>query len=155
MISKLFASIALLCATTAPLCAAPTLAVIPQGQQGGNWVWDVQVTPDLALAGGSTPVAVEMGFRLTGDPLVSVTNLSPLIFDTNNPGAPIFGWEVKYGSPLAPEGVEANCTGCTVTNLAAFGGHASTVVAGTTNEIFSALGSFDVAVPGSIPLLRI
>src|SRR3954452_10233846 len=155
MISKVFTSIALLCATTAPLCAAPTLAVIPQGQQGGNWVWDVQVTPDLALAGGSTPVAVELGFRLTGDPLVSITNLSPLIFDTNNPGLPIFGWETSYGSPGHPEGIEANCAACSVVNLALLGGHAATVVPGTTNETFTAMGSGIVSTPGAIPYLRI
>jgi hypothetical protein len=156
MISKLLAPLALLCAMAAPLVAAPTFAVIPQGQQAGNWVWDVQITPDLAIAGGgTTPLAVEMGFRLAGDPLVSVTNLSPLVFDTNNPGLPIFGWEVKYGIPPFPEGIEANCTGCTVLNPAIFGGHAATVVPGSANEVFTALGSIDISVPGSIPFLRI
>jgi hypothetical protein len=156
MISKLLAPLALLCAIAAPLVAAPTFAVIPQGVQGGNWVWDVQITPDLTIAGGgTTPLAVEMGFRLTGDPLVNVTNLSPLVFDTNNPGLPIFGWEVPYGAPPRPEGIEANCAACSVTNAAIFGGHATTVVPGSTNEIFSAMGSFIVSVPGPIPFLRI
>jgi hypothetical protein len=156
MICNLLAPLALLCAIAPSLLASPSLAILPQGLQSGNWVWDVQITPDLAIAaGGSTPVAMEMGFRLTGDPLVSVTNVSPLIFDTNNPGLTIFGWEIPYGVPAHPEGIEANCAMCSVSNLAAFGGHAATVVAGSTNEIFSALGSIDVAVPGPITVLRI
>ncbi len=140
---------------TSHLLAAPVLSVIPQGLQGGNWVWEVDITPDLAIAGGSTPIAAELGFRLTGDPLVSVTNLSPLVFDSNLPGNTIFGWEVPYGSPPFPEGVEANCTGCSITNLASLFGHASTIVPGTTNEIFSALGSLDYSLPGAIPYLKI
>jgi len=138
-----------------PAWADPILSVIPQGVQGGNWVWQVNITPDLVLAGGPTSLATELGFRLTGDPLVSVTNLSPLVFDSNLPGKVIFGWEVPYGSPPFPEGVEANCTGCSVVNLAPLGGHAATVVPGTSYEVFSALGSVDVAVPGAIPYLRI
>jgi hypothetical protein len=67
----------------------------------------------------------------------------------------IFGWEIPYGSPPFPEGIEANCTGCTVTNLAVLGGHAATVVPGSTNEIFSAMGTIDIAVPGPVPFLRI
>ncbi|HEX4416080.1 MAG TPA: PEP-CTERM sorting domain-containing protein [Lacipirellulaceae bacterium] len=135
--------------------AAPVLSVIPQGLQGGNWVWEVDITPDLAIAGGFTPLATELGFRLSGDPLVSVTSASPLVFDTNLAGNVIFGWEIPYGSPPYPEGVEANCAACSVTNLATFAGHAATVVPGTTNEIFSALGSINVAVPGAIPYLKI
>jgi hypothetical protein len=155
MTCKILAPLALLCAFAPTLFAAPSLAIVPQGLQGGNWVWDVQITPDLAIAPLGTPLAVEMGFRLTSTPLVSVTNVSPLIFDTNNPGLPIFGWEIAYGMPALPEGIEANCSMCSVTNLAAFGGHAATVVAGSANEIFSAMGSIDVVVPGPITFLRI
>src|SRR3954470_13615637 len=126
-----------------PAVADPILSVIPQGLQAGNWVWEVDITPDLVQAGGHTPIATELGFRLAGDPLVSVTSMSPLVFDTNLPGNVIFGWEIPYGSPSLPEGVEANCTGCSVINLATFGGHAATVVPGSTNEIFSALGSIN------------
>lgn len=156
MIRKLIfaTSIVAACATSA--LADPILSVIPQGLQGGNWVWEVDITPDLAQAPGSTPIATELGFRLTGDPLVNVTNLSPLVFDTNNPGATIFGWETLYsGSNNHAEGIEANCAACSITNLALGGGHAATIVPGTTNEIFSALGSGNVAVPGAIPYLKI
>lgn len=144
-----------LCALAPPATAAPVLDVTPGGLQGGNWVWDVSVTPDLVLAGGSTPIAVELGFRLSGDPLVNVTNVSPSSFDTNNPGKVIFGWETSYGVPAFPEGIEANCASCTVTNTASFGGHAATVVPGSTNEIFAALGSVDFNTPGAKSMLRI
>jgi hypothetical protein len=154
ILSALFAA-----AFVAPAFAAPILTVIPQGQQAGNWVWEVDVTPDQALAGAfGTPLALELGFRLTGDPLVNVSNLSPLIFDTNNPGNTIFGWETLFSSSNNhPEGIEANCTGCTITNLAAFppGGHPATVVNGSTNEIFSAMGSVNTLTTSAIPFLRI
>jgi hypothetical protein len=147
---------ALLLATVAtPAMADPILSVIPQGIQAGNWVWEVDITPDLVAAGGSTPIGTELGFRLSGDPLVSITNLSPLVFDTNNPGNPIFGWETPYGSPSLPEGIEANCAACTVINLAPLGGHAATVVPGTTNETFTAMGSGIVSTPGAIQYLKI
>src|SRR3954447_3148217 len=106
ILSALFAA-----AFVAPAFGAPILTVIPQGQQAGNWVWEVDVTPDQSIVTGGTgtPLAMELGFRLTGDPLVSVTNLNPLVFDTNTPGNIIFGWETSYGSPAKPEGIEANC----------------------------------------------
>jgi hypothetical protein len=156
MIRKIALAAAIIATCSTSAFADPILSVIPQGLQGGNWVWEVDITPDLVQAGGHTPLAAELGFRLTGDPLVSVTNLSPLIFDSNNPGLTIFGWEIPYSDGNNhPEGIEANCTGCSIANLALGGGHAATVVPGTTNEIFSALGSINVAVPGAIPYLQI
>lgn len=154
MIRKFFLSAIFAALIVSPASAAPVLSVIPQGLQGGSWVWEVDITPDLAL-GGSTPLATELGFRLSGDPLVSVTNLSPAVFDTNLAGKVIFGWEIPYGSPPFPEGVEANCASCTVQNLASFAGHAATVVPGTSNEIFTALGSGVVSSPAAIPYLKI
>jgi len=157
MSCKVLAPLALLCAFAPSLLAAPTLAVLPQGLQGGNWVWDVQITPDLAIAGGgSTALAIEMGFRLTTDPLVSVTNVNALVFDFNLTALPIFGWEVLYGSPPRPEGIEVNCASCTLSNLAPFGSHAETVVnVGATNEIFTAMGSAVISTPGPVNFLRI
>src|SRR3954467_14844777 len=118
MILKSFAAATLFTILVSPVVGAPVLSVIPQGVQAGNWVWEVDITPDLALSGPTgTPLALELGFRLTGDPLVTVTNLTPVVFDTSNPGTTIFGWETLYtpvgGTPKA-EGIEANCTGCTV-----------------------------------------
>jgi hypothetical protein len=157
MTIRILAPIALLCAFAPSLFAAPTLTIVPQGLQGDNFVWDVQITPDLAIAGGSTPVAVEMGFRLTTTPLVSVTNVSPLIFDTNNPGNSIFGWETPYPPANKPEGIEVNCAMCSINNLATFppGGHPATVIPGSANEIFAAMGSIIIARPGPVTFLRI
>lgn len=139
-----------------PAFADPSMSVVPQGIQSGNWVWEIDITPDLAQAGGSTPLTVELGFRLTGDPLVSVTNLSPLIFDANNPGRVIFGWETLYSHANDhPVGIEVNCTGCTATNAATLGSNPTTVVPGTNNEIFSAMGSVNIVTPGAKPFLKI
>jgi hypothetical protein len=136
--------------------AAPILSVAPGGVQGGNWIWDVSVTPDLALAGGSTPLAVELGFHLSSAPLLNVTNVNPSQFDTNLPGTVIFGWETLYaGSNNHPEGLEINCMGCTATNPATFGGHAATVVPGTANEVFAAFGTINFTTPGPKPFLKI
>jgi len=118
-----------------PVFAAPTLSVVPGGIQGGNWVWDVSVTPDLVLAQTSTPLAVELGFRLTTAPLLSATNINPSEFDTPNPGKVIFGWETL--DPTAnnnPVGLQVNTS---------------------TGEIFAAIGTIDFATPGSKPFLRI
>jgi hypothetical protein len=146
----------LLCAISSPLYAQPTLSVSPGGLQSGNWVWDVDITPDLVLAGGDTPIALELGFRLTSASLVNVTNVNPSEFDYNNPGNVIFGWETRYAaSNNHPEGIEINCTGCTITNPATSGGHAATVVPGTNNEIFAAMGSVDFTTPGVKHFLKI
>jgi hypothetical protein len=89
-------------------------------------------------------LATELGFA-TSRNVVNVTNASTANWDTNNPGNQIFTWETAYGTPAKPEGIEADCTGCTVTNTSALGGHNSTVVAGTLNQIFSAMGSKPLA----------
>jgi hypothetical protein len=154
MIRKLFFATSIVAAFATSALADPILSVQPLGLQGGNWVWQVNITPDLVLAGGPTALGLELGFRLN-DPLVSVTNMTPSVFDTNNPGHPIFGWEAAYGSPAFPEGIEAKCAACSVTNAAIFGGHASTVVSGATNEVFSAMGSGIIATPGAVPFLKI
>jgi hypothetical protein len=150
-----------------PLFAAPTLSVTPGGIQSGNWVWNVSVSPDLPLAGGTTPLAVELGFRLTTAPLLSVTNVNPIEWNTALPGKAIFGWEIGYQvlDPItnqptgtsAPDGIEVNCTGCTVTNaVTAFPGtQASTIVTGTNNEIFAAMGSIVFTTPGPKSFLQI
>jgi hypothetical protein len=135
MTAKNFVSAALLCLIVSPLFAAPILNIVKGGIQANNFVWEVDVTPDLALAGGSTPLAVELGFRLTGAPLLSATNINPSQFDTPNPGTTIFGWETL--SPSAnfhPVGLQ--------TNLA-------------TGEIFAAFGSIDFTTPGAKPFLKI
>lgn len=148
----------ILCAIVSPLLAAPTMTVTPAGVQAGNWVWNIDITPDLTLnPDGDTPVAVELGFSLTGGSLLNVSNINPSGFDTSNPGAKIFGWEITYPEDNnRPEGIEANCTGCTISNPIFFpGGHPSTIVPGLANQIFVAMGSADFTTPGPKPFLKV
>jgi T5SS/PEP-CTERM-associated repeat protein len=114
-----------------PTSAAPVLQVVPLGVAGDDWAWRVDIDPDEALAGGSTPVAVELGFRLTGAPLLSATNINPSVFDTPNPGNPIFGWETP-GTFGFPEGLQVNIA---------------------TGEIFAAYSSGSIS--GATPFLEI
>jgi len=51
MNTKVFSLAALLFAIASTAVAAPILSIIPQGLQGGNWVWEVDVSPDIAAAG--------------------------------------------------------------------------------------------------------
>jgi hypothetical protein len=151
-----FAHAILLCFVASSAIAAPNLSIVGGGLQAGNWVWDVSVTPDLVLAGGRTPMAVELGFRLTDSPLLSVTNVNPTEWDANNPGLTIFGWETLFSDVNNhAAGIEAKCTGCNVTNTATLGTHPATVVAGTNNEIFVAMGSGIFDTPGPKSLLQI
>lgn len=150
---KSLVSAGLLCVLAVPAFAAPTVAITNGGlDTDGNWVWNVTVTPTAT----GTPLASELGFKVTsGGGLVSAANAAPLVWDTNTPGNQIFTWETSYGSPLKPEGVQANCTGCTVTNTATAGGHAATQVNGALNEIFAALGSIDLTSGAATQYLTI
>jgi hypothetical protein len=145
MTSKiLLATATLLCAVASPVFAQPQLTAVPGGLEAGNWVWQVDITPDLLLGGGSTPMALEMGFRLTGSPLVSATNINPTQWDQANPGLPIFGWEtisdtdgdgtIETNGDDEPVGLQSNTT---------------------TSEIFAAYGSINLTTPGPKPFLRI
>lgn len=143
----------LLCVLASPVFAAPSLSITNGGLDGsGNWIWNVTITPTAA----GSPLATELGFtQSAGNGLVSVANADAATWDTNTPGNSIFGWETTYGTPAKPEGVEANCTGCTVTNTAAAGGNATTVVAGALNQIFAALGSVDLGSGSATQYLTI
>jgi hypothetical protein len=156
MNTKIIGFATLLCAIVSPLLAAPTMTITPAGVQSGDWVWNVSLTPDLTL-NPDTPLAVELGFRLSGGSLLSVANINPSEFDASNPGNTIFGWEVPYPADNNhPEGIEANCTGCTISNPVNFsGGHPTTIVPGSANEIFVAMGSVDFTTPGAKSFLKI
>jgi hypothetical protein len=117
-----------------PAFAAPILSVTPGGVQGGNWVWDVSITPDLLLAPSGTPLAVELGFRMIGDPLISATNINPSEWTTELPGKKIFGWEPDDINSSTSEGLQVNTT---------------------TSEVFVAYGSVDFTTPGAKPFLKI
>jgi len=137
---KSLVTASLLCVLASPAFAVPQLEITSGGlDASGNWVWNVRIAPTTA----TTPVATELGFT-ANTTVKNVTNASPTSWDTNTPGNQIFTWETPFNTPPKPEGIEANCTGCTITNTAALpaaNGHPSTVVAGTLNQIFSALGS--------------
>src|SRR4051812_36911534 len=147
---KVFGLATVLCAFVSTAFSAPTLDVSPGGVQAGNWVWNVGITPDLSLIpdNSGTPVAVELGFRLSGGSLLNVTNVNPSGFDTSNPGTKIFGWEITYPDDNNhPEGIEANCAGCTVINPG--GVHSTAIVPGLTNEMFVSMGSGPFTTTGS------
>jgi hypothetical protein len=134
---KSLVTASLLCVLASPAFAQPKLSITNGGlDASGNWIWNVRIAPNTT----TDPLATELGFTANGT-VKTVSNDLPANWDTNNPGNQIFTWETTYGTPAKPEGIEADCTGCTVANTAALGGHNSTVVAGTLNQIFSAMGS--------------
>lgn len=123
-----------------PAFAAPALSIVPAGLQGGNWVWRVDMEPDFALAPDGSPLAFELGFRLTSAPLLSATIINPSEFDSPNPGYPIFGWEV--GSVGFCNGIPNSCPVGLQINT-------------TTDEIFAAYGTVDFPTPGARQFLEI
>src|SRR4051812_16438085 len=158
----------------------PNMSLIKSGTQAGtsgnlnangNWSWTVTVTPDQTIvtpAASGTPVDVELGFSSTSNGaavgqggLKAVTNATPSVFDTATAGNSIFGWEIPYtpaGGTSKPEGVEVNCTGCTVTSATTFPTttpHPTTLVAGTANQIFAALGSANITAAGPQNMLNV
>jgi len=138
MNQKCCRSLALLGILSSPVFAVPPgpeLSVIQGGVQANNWVWEIDITPDLVLAQGSTPVAVELGFRLTGAPLLSAAIINPTQFPRANPGRAIFGWETPgVGTNGHPDGLQVNTS---------------------TDEIFVAYGSVSFTTPGPKPFLEI
>jgi hypothetical protein len=121
------------------------LSVIPEGLQGGNLVWRIALEPDFALSPGGSPLAFELGFRLTGAPLISATLLNPSEFPDANPGNVIFGWEaltVLGGSGECGSGTPGSCPVGLQDNLG-------------TDEIFMAYGSVDFTTPGPRSFLEI
>ncbi len=128
---------ALLCAIVSPAFAMPDLVAVPGGIQSTNWVWTIDITPDLSLIpdGSGTPLALELGFRLTGAKLLNATITDPVSFDTPNPGTKIFGWEtLDPNSNNRPYGLQKNLV---------------------TGEIFAAYGSENFTSAGARHFLTI
>lgn len=165
----------LLCVLASPVVAAPTMTLVKGGSvatnnldASGNWVWNVQITPDTTLVPDSsgTPVAAELGFTSTsnlsgtiagqGD-VKSAANLSSgagNLFDTKNPGDVIFGSWQTVGNGLLdpnsnsrPTGIQLNCPTCgtaggpTGQGTSGSSYTATSSVGGTANQVFAALGS--------------
>lgn len=96
-------SVACVCALASSALAGipvvgPGFFVTPGGLNGsGNRLWNVAVSADPALIqGGSSSLAIEMGFTSVGANLLSATLVPGSVFDTGNPGnspfaAPING----------------------------------------------------------------
>ena len=140
MNAKILGFATLLCAIVSTAFAAPSFTAVPGGVQAGNWVWNIDLTPDLSLntnhAHPGTPMAAEFGFRLTGAQLISASIADPFTWDTSNPGKQIFGWE-------STSGCNANGNPCGLQlNL-------------STGEIFVARGSRNVDTPGPTHFLTI
>src|SRR4051812_40819050 len=128
MIRKCIFPLAIFGIWASPVLAIPSLTIVPLGLQSNNWVWEVDVTPDLLLAGGQTPLAVELGFRLSDSSLSGATIINSSQFDTPNPGKVIFGWETPDPSANnKPVGLQVHIP---------------------TNEVFSAYGTIDFTTPG-------
>ena len=106
-----------------PVFAVASLSAVRGGTEAngyldtsGNWVWKIRITP----TGGSSASA-EIGFReTTNSDLISVAK-NAVIWDHDNAGLKIFGWEPTWnGNPSLSDGMRFN---------------------DPTDEIFSALGS--------------
>jgi len=173
----------LLCVLASPVFAAPTMGIVKGGtvsnnnlDASGNWVWKVQITPDLSLVPDSsgTPVAAELGFTTSssnGVPqgnLLSATNLSTGSgdkFDTINPGSVIFSsWQTAGNGLLdansnnRPTGIQTDCPSGTCstqsyTTPAGLGNDSS--VAGNLNQTFAALGSINFTTAGAKDYIKI
>jgi hypothetical protein len=138
-------SILLLLVSASVSSAAPALSVVPEGILDDNWVWRIDLEPDFALSPGGSPLAFELGFRLTGAPLLSATIIEPSQFDNANPGNVIFGWEaltVLGGSGNCGSGIPGSCP---------VGLQVNTGV----DEIFAAYGSIDFTTPGPRSFLKV
>jgi hypothetical protein len=142
---KSIVSAGLLCVLASPVFAVPQLNVTNGGlDANGNWIWTVSITPTAA----GTPLAAELGFRetTTGTQLMSAVNATPATWVDNNPGTQIFTWETLTDvnpDPAVtnnkPVGIQTNGVGATT----------------PTDEVFSALGSLDLAVGTAVNYLTV
>jgi len=140
---KSFITAGLLCVLASPAFAAPAVTISNAGLNAtGQWVWNVRIAntgPGPAPPTGDSPLAAELGFRVTASTLVSAATLNPSTnFDTANPGNKIFTWETLTnlgGTGSCNSGNPGNCPVGLQTNVG-------------TNEIFSALGSIDFTTIG-------
>jgi len=161
--------VGLFCLLTSPVFAVgPSLGLVSTAgtaasghlDSSGNWVWTVQITPDVSLVGDSTgtPVAAELGFTgsstrsgdIPGQGNVVSAARNATNFDTLNPGNVIFGaWQTGI-APTAPglldpasnnrpTGFQLNCATCTTTSGESRTTNSS--VNGSANQVFAALGS--------------
>ncbi len=84
----------------------------------------------------------------------------PSLTTTIPPLRSFLGWEVNYGTPARPEGLEANFSGASAANVIntaslPAGGNAVTAVNGAANQIISAMGSANITTVGAQNYLTI
>jgi len=183
---KSFVITGLLCVLASPVFAAPNMVLNSSTganasghlDANGNWLWRVQVTPDLGLMPptdtSGTPVAVELGFSsstvtgLSGTPssgqgtVIGAARLNQATnFDTLNPGAIVFSsWQnttnglLDANSNNRPTGLQLSCPACG-TNAGASYTTNSSVSAPSDNQVFAALGSVVFTTAGAKDLITI
>jgi hypothetical protein len=127
----------LLCVVASPALAAPALGTKLLGlDTAGNWVWQVNVTPDAALFSDNPPngvggsVALEVGVTASNRNLISA-GANTTNFPSANPGVADAAWTFHTAADL---GVEANVA---------------------TNQVFAALGSTYFTTAGAKEAFRI
>jgi len=174
----------LLCVLASPAFAAPNLGVVSTGgtqasghlNAAGNWVWTVQVTPDVSAATvgdtSGTPVAAELGFTSSSTRSGDVNGQGNVLsaarnpaggtgsFDTLNPGAIIFGtWQnttnglLDANSNNRPTGIQINAPGVGTNAGASYTANSS--VSGNANQVFAALGSVNFTTAGAKNMMDI
>jgi len=148
----------------------------------GNWVWTVQITPNLALVPDTsgTPVAAELGFTSSSTGaaagqgnLLFASNLSTGAgdkFDTINPGAVIFSsWQTAGNALLdansnnRPTGIQTQCASgnCSNQSYTLPGGDSSIASSGVLpaasaqQQVFAALGSVNFTTAGAKDFIQI
>jgi len=185
---KSFITAGLLCVLASPAFAVgPNMGLVAGGTNANghldsndNWVWTVQVTPDLTqMPSGDTsgtPVAVELGFSSStagetgnanpqqsgqGNVLGAARNAGEAVnFDTLNPGSIVFSsWQnttnglLDANSNNKPTGIQLNAPGVGTNAGASYTTNSS--VSGTANQVFAALGSKTFTTAGAENMLNI
>jgi hypothetical protein len=125
----------LLCVVASPVLAAPTASAKVLGlDTAGNWVWQVNVTPDAALFANNPPngtggsIALEIAATASGRNLVSAA-ANATNFPNNNPATAVPGFAF-WGA--ADSGVKTNVA----TNQLVAGLGSTYFTAGTAQEAF-------------------
>jgi hypothetical protein len=83
--------------------AAPIFSVTPGGLSGGNRQWNVTISPDASLFGGSPPggsIAVEMAFSISPGSLLSIVK-NATNFPSDIPGTAIAGYPTGPGVQMS------------------------------------------------------
>lgn len=177
----------LLCVLASPAFAVPNLGLVSTGNANasghlnaaGNWVWTVQVTPDVSVGyvgdGTGTPVAAELGFTSTSTRSVDVAGQGNVLsasqsagalanFDKLNPGTAVFGaWQTAGNGLLdansnnRPTGIQIAAPSIGTTAGASYTANSSVSAPGplNTNQVFAALGSINFTAAGAKDMLSI